>query len=144
VTSDPQSSPLAAANLFYSGALRRIAVLIGIFTASGLLLSAVLFPKVSAAGFATGALLSWLNFYLLERSVIALGSRIVNQQSGERGGVIIVGFLIRYVLIGIAAYVIFRSSVQGLYGFLAGLVLPIAAASCEAAYELYVALRRGL
>jgi hypothetical protein len=118
--------------------------LIAVFAGIGLALSGVAGGRTATAGFATGAFLSWLNFYLLERSVIAMGSRIVNQQSGERGGLIVFGFVIRYVLIGLAAYVIFRSSVQGLYGFLAGLVLPIAAASCEAAYELYVALRRGL
>jgi hypothetical protein len=50
----------------------------------------------------------------------------------------------RYGVIGIAAYAIFRISVSSLYGMLAGLFVPAAAIVCEAAYELYAALRRGL
>ena len=46
--------------------------------------------------------------------------------------------------IALAAYAILRVSKQSLYGMLAGLFLPVAAITCEAAYELYVALRRGL
>jgi hypothetical protein len=132
-----RSDPSLSANFFYSGALRRIALLIGIF-------SAILGGFVLAAGFAAGAFVSAVNLYLLKRSASALGDRIVNQQSSEKGGIIIAGFVFRYVLIGITGYVIFKGSVQGLYGFMAGLFLPIAAAGCEAAYELYVALRRGL
>lgn len=133
-----------SANFFYSGALRRIALIIGVFSGVGILAAAILGGLVLAAGFAAGAMMSAVNLYLLKRSTSAMGDRIVNQQSSEKGGIIIAGFVLRYVLIGIAGYVIFKSSVQGLYGFMAGLFLPVAAASCEAAYELYVALRRGL
>lgn len=141
---DQQQSNLAEANLFYAGALRRIWILIAVFTVAGVLIASVATGPRWAAAFLAGGVLSALNFYLLKRSVNALGDRIVNQQSSERGGLIVGWFLIRYVLIALAAYVIFRGSVQGLYGFLVGLTLPIAASCCEAAYELYIALRRGL
>ncbi len=55
-----------------------------------------------------------------------------------------VRFLLRYVLMGVGAYVILSVSPASLYGFLAGLFLPVAAIACEAAYELYVALARGV
>lgn len=141
---DQQQSNLAEANLFYSGALRRIFVLIAGFTVAGAVIAAIAAGPRWAAAFLVGAGASALNFYLLKRSVTGLGDRIVNQQSNERGGLIVGWFLIRYVLIALAAYVIFRGSLQGLYGFLVGLTLPIAASCCEAAYELYIALRRGL
>jgi hypothetical protein len=139
-----RGDPSLSANVFYSGALRRIALLISIFSGVGILVAAILGGFVLAKGFATGALVSAVNLYLLKRSASALGDRIVNQQSSEKGGIIVAGFVFRYVLIGITGYVIFKGSVQGLYGFMAGLFLPIAAAGCEAAYELYVALRRRL
>ena len=53
-------------------------------------------------------------------------------------------FLLRYALMGIAAYVIFTVSPASLYGLFAGLFLPVAAIACEAAYEVYVAIVRGL
>ena len=45
---------------------------------------------------------------------------------------------------GLAAYGILTVSPASLYGLLAGLFLPVAAIACEAAYEVYVALARGL
>jgi hypothetical protein len=44
----------------------------------------------------------------------------------------------------LAGYVIFSASPASLYGLLAGLFLPVAAIACEAAYEAYIALARGL
>jgi hypothetical protein len=52
--------------------------------------------------------------------------------------------VLRYALIALGAYVIFRVSLAGLYGFLGGLCLTIAAIACEAVVEIYVGLRRGL
>jgi hypothetical protein len=97
-----------------------------------------------AAGFAIGALLSIYNFWSLSRSVSALAERITEGQSRESGGRIVAQLLLRYLLIGAAAYAIFKSSPAAVYGLLGGLSLPVAAISCEAAFELYIALRRGL
>jgi hypothetical protein len=51
--------------------------------------------------------------------------------------------VLRYAFIAIGAYVIFNVSLAGLYGFLGGVCLPIAAVACEVAVEIFVALRRG-
>jgi hypothetical protein len=53
-------------------------------------------------------------------------------------------FLLRYLLMGLSAYAIFTVSRASLYGLLAGLFLPVAGIACEAAYEVYAALARGM
>ena len=131
------------AEAFYSAALRRILRVL-------LALSFLVPPAVwwrygwaAALGFFLGGLVSWLNFKSLARGVEGLMDRIANAQSRERGGSVIVRFLLRYVLVGILAYAIFRSSSQAFWGFLFALGLPVAAILGEAAYEAYGALRYG-
>lgn len=95
----------------------------------------------AAAGFAAGAAISCINFRALQRSVESLADRIVNRQSREKGGRIVLRFLVRYALVGAAAYAIFNSSVFAFRGFLWGLCLPVAAMMIEAALEAVVAFR---
>lgn len=95
------------------------------------------------AGFVVGAVISYVNQRSLERGIAALGERITNQQSGERGGWIVLQAVMRYVLIAAGAYVIFNVSLAALYGFLGGVCLPFAAIACEVAVEAFVMLRRG-
>jgi len=97
-----------------------------------------------ALGFACGCAIAYLNFHWLKRVVSALADRIT--ESGERrsGKGIVLRFLLRYVLMALAAYVIFTVSPASLYGLFAGLFLPVAGIACEAAYEAYVAVTRGL
>jgi hypothetical protein len=96
-----------------------------------------------AAGFVFGAALSVYNFWSLSRSVEGLAQRITGEGSRESGGMMVFLLVLRYLVVGAVAYVIFKSSVAAAYGLLGGLFLPIAAIGCEAAFELYVALRRG-
>ena len=53
-------------------------------------------------------------------------------------------FLLRYILMAVRAYVILTVSPASLNGLLAGLFLPVAAILCEAGYEVYAALIRGV
>jgi hypothetical protein len=92
-------------------------------------------------GFLIAASISYMNHHWLERMVDALGERVTVGQSGERGGLLVVRAVLRYLSIAVAAYVIFKVSRAGLYGFLAGLCLPIAAIACEVGVELVLALR---
>jgi hypothetical protein len=96
-----------------------------------------------AIGFAFGAAVSYVNFRSLTRGVEGLADRIVNRHSREKGGWIILRFLVRYGLVGLAAYAIFKSSSLAFRGFLWGLCVPVAALMAEAVWEGYVALRRG-
>lgn len=96
-----------------------------------------------AIGFAFGAAVSYANFRSLTRGVEGLADRIVNRSSREKGGRIIWRFLVRYGLVGAAAYAIFKSSSLAFRGFLWGLCVPVAALMAEAAWEGYLAFRRG-
>jgi hypothetical protein len=97
---------------------------------------------IGAIGFAAGAAVSCLNFRTLQRSVEALADRIVNRHSAEKGGRIVLRFLLRYGLVAAVAYVIFKGSSLAFRGFLWGLCLPVAAMMIEAAIESVVAFRK--
>jgi len=94
-------------------------------------------------GFGFGAAVSYVNFRSLTRGVEGLADRIVNRNSREKGGWIILRFVVRYGLVGAVAYAIFKSSSQAFRGFLWGLCVPVAALMAEAVWEGYTALRRG-
>jgi hypothetical protein len=128
---------------FLDQALPRIRRFMLILMAAGILTCLALFRWPVAAGFVVGAVISYVNQRWLERAISALGDRITNEQSTERGGLIVFRALLRYVLIAAAAYVIFNVSLAGLYGFLGGVFLPMAAVACEVAVELVKALRHG-
>ena len=93
-------------------------------------------------GFAFGAAVSYVNLRSLTRGVEGLADRIVNRNSREKGGLIILRFVVRYGLVGAAAYAIFKSSPTAFRGFLWGLCVPVAALMAEAAWEGYTAFRR--
>ena len=93
-------------------------------------------------GFAFGVAVSYVNLRSLTRGVEGLADRIVNRNSQEKGGLIILLFVVRYGLVGAAAYAIFKSSSTAFRGFLWGLCVPVAALMAEAAWEGYTAFRR--
>ena len=136
--------PDSPAERFYGAALARIRRFIVILGTVGVAVSLVRFGRVVAAGFLVGAVISYVNHVWLERVVGALGERITSGQSRERGGIIVFRAVLRYGFIALGAYVIFKVSLAGLYGFLGGVCLTIAAIACEAVVEMYVGLRRGL
>jgi small-conductance mechanosensitive channel len=129
---------------FYSGALdriRRFMIALGIlFTAAAWLR----FGWRLALGFALGCAIAYVNFHWLKRVVSAMADRITQSGKRESSRGIVLRFLLRYFLMGLAAYAILRLTPASLYGLLAGLFLPVAAILCEAAYEAYAALARGL
>jgi hypothetical protein len=74
--------------------------------------------------------------------VEGLAERIVNQQSREKGRKVVLRFLMRYALVAVVAYAIFKGSALGFRGFLWGLCLPVAALMIEAGVEAYAAFRK--
>lgn len=117
-----------------------------------MLVMMVLFPCAAwwrfgwrtALGLACGCMVAYLNFHWLKRGVEGLADRIAEAGKAQSSKGIVLRFLLRYVLMGLAAYGILTVSPASLYGLLGGLFLPVAAIACEAAYEAYVALARGL
>jgi hypothetical protein len=95
-----------------------------------------------AAGVAAGLAASYINFRLLVSGVEALGERIVQQQSKERGWAVVARFLLRYAFVGVTAYAIFIGSALAFRGFLWGLSLPVVAMMVEAAVEVWVGFRK--
>jgi ATP synthase I subunit len=133
-----------AAEQFYSGALDRIRrFMAGIGLVATIVVGFVFGWKVGA-GLALGCAIAWVNFYWLKQAVSALADRVTATGRAQSGGGVVARFLLRYALIALGAYVIFRVSRESLYGLLGGLFLTVAAILCEALYEVVVSVRRGL
>ena len=127
---------------FYSGALGRIR---NFMIALGTALSLATwwrFGRWAGLGFLLGCAIAYLNFQWLKSGVSALADRVVDSGKPRSGKGIVARFLLRYALLGAAAYGILTSFPASLRGLFAGLFLPVGAIACEAAYELYVAVTR--
>jgi hypothetical protein len=139
-----EPSPLAAEEeKFYSAALSRIRrsmlVLAPLLCAAGWLM----FGWRAAAGFLLGSIIAYLNFEWLKSGVSVLADKVTNTGKRQSGKATVARFLLRYALLGIAAYAILTSFPASLRGLFAGLFLPVGAILCEAVYEIYSGLRRG-
>lgn len=142
--SELNPAQVAAAENFYSGALNRIRLCMA---ALGPLSVAAVwwgFGRRPALGFACGCAIAYVNFHWLKRVITGFVDRASGAASSQSGQGIVFRFLLRYVLMALGAYVILTVSPASLNGLLAGLFLPVAAIGCEAIYELYAALTRGL
>ena len=142
MTNPPNPDKSPPFDSFYARAIPRM--LRTMLVAGLVLLAPVywLYGWAGAVGVAAGSAISYINFRTLISGVEALGERIVNRQSKERGWAIVLRFLVRYGLVGIAAYAIFKSSALAFRGFMWGLCLPVAAMMVEAAVEAYAAFRQ--
>lgn len=97
---------------------------------------------IGLTGIAAGAAVSYVNFRALARGVEGLVDRVVDRQSREKGRVIVFRFLVRYGLVAIVAYAIFKGSALAFRGFLWGLCLPVVAMMIEATVEGWAAFRK--
>ena|SRR6201993_3062511 len=138
----PSPSVASAEEGFYTAALLRIRnFMLGL----GPVLCAgawVKFGFRTASGFLLGCLIAYLNFQWLKSGVSVLADRATNTGKPQSGKGIVARFLLRYVLLGLAAYAILTSFPASLRGLFAGLFLPVGAIVCEAVYELYAALKQ--
>ena len=100
------------------------------------------FGRSSGLGFLAGSIIAFLNFHWLKSGVSGLADRVTNSGKPQSGKGIVARFLLRYVLMGAAAYGILTSFPASLRGLFVGLFLPVGAIACEAAYETYVAVTR--
>ena len=126
----------------YETMVRRVERMIVV--AGAVVAASVAWPlgSIVAACLLLGTALAWINFRWLAASVNAIGERIVEHKSGERGESIVARGVGRIFLIALFAYGIFRWSERGLVGFLAGLTMPVIAMMCEAVYEFAASNRR--
>lgn len=144
----PQSVPAAhetaAADHFYSGALDRIRYCMAVVAPLATAAALWKFGMRPALGFGFGCIIAYVNFYWLKRVISGFVDRAAGAATSQSRQGIVSRFLLRYVLMAVGAYVIFTVSPASLNGLLAGLFLPVAAIACEAAYEVYAALMRGV
>ena len=132
-TETARSSPVGARTV------RRISYLIpGFGFASALL--AVLFQRLDwAGGLIAGSILAWLNFHWLKRGVEAFTSRPAGQTEakGSRGrAAAYITASFRYVLIGLAVYVIFNYLHVPLLSIALGLCAFVAATITASVWEI--------
>ena len=131
-----------APEAFYAGALDRIRRFMIALSLVSVAAVAWRWDLRHALGFALGCAIAYLNFHWLKRGVSGLADRITKAGKPQSGAGIVVRFLLRYVLMALAAYVILTVSPASLNGLFAGLFLPVGAIACEAAYEAYAGLIR--
>ncbi len=122
---------------FYSHALERIHKLMLVLGAAALITGTAFFGWRIGLGFAVGGSVSFLNFYWLKKVVAGVAALTIRSGSPVSSSKIVQRFLLRYFLMALAAFVILTVSRDSLYGFFAGLFLPVAAMLCEAGYETY-------
>jgi hypothetical protein len=134
----------AAADSFYLGALDRIRnsmIVLALSLSAGAWWK---FGRAASLGFFCGCVIAYLNFHWLKSGVSGLADRVTRSGKPQSGAGIVARFLLRYVLLGAAAYGILTSFPASLRGLFAGFFLPVAAVACEAVYELYASVTRGV
>ncbi len=129
--------------IFYVRTYRRLVRMMVALALAGTASICVRYGGATALVFLAGAFIAILNFHWLKRTLDAISERL--QVTGTRPSAwgIVFRFVLRYVLIAAGAYVIFKSTASNLYGFFAGLLVPMGAILMEAVYETYRALRSG-
>ncbi len=137
----PESS---TSDAFYARALTRIRNFMLILGPTLTVAAAWKFGYRAALGFLLGCTIAFLNFHWLKSGVSGLADRVTNTGKPQSGKGTVARFLFRYILLGAAAYAILTSFPASLRGLFAGLFLPVGAIACEAAYELYAGMRRGI
>ena len=136
--------PNSPAERFYGAAVTRIVRWILVLGIAGSGVAFAGYGVHMGVSFLLGSGLAWWNFRTLASNVNSLGERIVVGHSREKGSVIIVRFISRVLLVGMAGYAIFLSWPRSLPGFLAGVCMSVPALVFEAGYECFSAFRRGL
>lgn len=135
---------MSASDAFYSSALNRIRAFMLVLGPVLSLAAWIAFGRFPALGFLLGCIIAYLNFQWLKTGVSGLADRVTNTGKAHSGKGIVARFLLRYVLLGLGAYAILTSFPASLRGLFAGLCLPVAAIVCEAVYELYAGIVRGV
>jgi hypothetical protein len=129
---------------FSSGAYQRISRTI---IALGLIAAPLLAWRLGwkfGAGFLAGCGAAYVNFAWLKLAVYGMVDKMASGRRAPSGAALMFRFFWRYIFIALLAYVIFRGSSHAVYGFCAGLFVPIASAMCEGIYEAMTAIRNHL
>jgi hypothetical protein len=138
---DVQTDP---AEHFFGGAIdriRRITLVIGIGSTVAIW---AIYGMAIGSGYLIGCVISYVNFHWLKKAIDTLAGRVTETGYATSSRGVVLRFMLRYGFIVIACYVILIGSKSSVYGLLGGLFVTVAAILCEAAYEVVIALRRGI
>jgi ATP synthase I chain len=138
------NSGFVESDAFYGAALPRIRNFMVVLAPVLTLVTLWEFGFRAALGFLLGCVIAYLNFHWLKSGVAGLADRVTNTGKPQSGKGIVARFLLRYLLLGGVAYAILTSFPASLRGLFAGLFLPVGAIACEAVYEVYIGLTRGV
>ena len=133
----------ADADDFYAHALARLQRIMAVLCFVGLATAWPYFGWRFGLGFALGSVIASLNFYWLKQIVGAVAERTVQSGVPASSGGIVHRFLLRYFLMAVLGFAILTVSRVSLYGFFAGLSVPVAAILCEAVYQTYKVVGNG-
>ena len=131
---------MAADEEFYSAAERRIEYLALGIGVAGTAITWFAWGGRAAAGFAAGALLSWINYRWMKQGVGTLARLSVAQAGAPRAQVpvsVYFKFIGRYALLIVSAYAILRGIKPPAASLLAGFFTIIAAVLVEMVGQLF-------
>lgn len=131
------------AEAFSANTFRRIFLVMIVLLVAGVPVLWAKYGRGMALSFALGGGISLVNFYWLKRTLSAMVEAVAVGGKKRSSAGVLLRFMLRYLLIAVAAYAIFKSSAMSMVGLCAGLSLPVGAVLIEAAYAIYGALRRG-
>jgi len=124
---------------FAADAMHRISRCIGILCVLGAMAFWLGLGWKAGGSFILGALIAVINFQWLQSSVQKVITTLL-AGTGKRPR-IWHKLLLRYVLLAVVVYAIFKGYSLHIPAFLMGLLLPVLACMCEAIYEALVAFR---
>jgi hypothetical protein len=127
---------------FLSGAYRRISRTIIFLAIVSVPLLAWRFGWKFGLGFLAGCVAAYMNFAWLRRAAEGIVDKMAVRKNAPSGAALMFRFFGRYIFVALLAYAIFKGSGHAVYGFCAGLFVPIAAAMCEGLYEAMTAIRK--
>ncbi|HEY6306721.1 MAG TPA: ATP synthase subunit I [Candidatus Angelobacter sp.] len=133
---DPGSpAGVEAEEAFFAGVYQRLVGIMVVLGIAGTAAAWVTYNAAIALAFLVGSLIAVVNFHWLKRTIEAMGRRLPAPGKASAVWGIVIRFLLRYILIAVAAYVILKSTTNSFYGFFAGLSVPVGAILMEALYE---------
>jgi hypothetical protein len=121
---------------FLSGAYRRI-LRITIILSVIASMAATIISHQAGLGTAAGAFIASLSFIWLHQGADLLVRRMLPAAAKRSKFWILLSFPARYFVVFAVSYVILRGYPGMRVGFIVGLVLPVLAMMCEAAYEAF-------
>ena len=133
------TKPPDAETTFVAGAENRIRRWFVVLAIAGVAAGLIARQWLLSAGFALGAMVAFLSMAHLQRVVYAFTTR-ASGDAAEPAAATVMRFLMRFAIITLLAYAVFKVSRPAGYGYVASLFLPVAAMSCEAAYEAWFAI----